>query len=89
MQIAEHRIYFGRHLKYDRRKEKIRLPEYLNFGFSSIIKYICEGDTETNPDNVYHIFVAADFLLLPKLKQQCANPLKEIATTDFSTANKL
>ncbi|CAH8599694.1 unnamed protein product [Schistosoma curassoni] len=23
---------------------------------------------------------------MPKLKQQCANPLKEIATTDFSTA---
>ncbi|CAI2731677.1 unnamed protein product [Schistosoma spindalis] len=85
-ELAEQSIYFERLLKYHRGQGNIRLPEFLNFGFSSIIEYIYEGDTEINQDNVYHIFVAADFLLLPKLKQRCTNLLKEITTIDFSTA---
>ncbi|CAH8602811.1 unnamed protein product [Schistosoma bovis] len=86
VEIAEQSIYFERLLKYHRGQGNIRLPEFLNVDFSSIIEYICEGGTEINHDNVYRIFVAADFLLLPGLKQQCTNLLKEIATIDFSTA---
>ncbi|CAH8595401.1 unnamed protein product [Schistosoma guineensis] len=86
VEIAEQSTYFERLLKYHRGQGNIRLPEFLNVDFSSIIGYICEGGTEINHDNVYRIFVAADFLLLPELKQQCTNLLKEIATIDFSTA---
>ncbi|CAH8609361.1 unnamed protein product [Schistosoma haematobium] len=86
VEMAEQSIYFERLLKYHRGQGNIRLPEFLNVDFSSIIEYICEGGTEINHDNVYRIFVAADFLLLPELKQQCTNLLKEIATIDFSTA---
>ncbi|CAH8616316.1 unnamed protein product [Schistosoma rodhaini] len=86
VEIAEQSIYFDRLLKYHKGSGNIRLPEFLKIGFSSIIKYIREGVPVINPDNVYHTFVAADFLLLPKLKQQCVNLFKEMATIDLSTA---
>ncbi|CAH8488915.1 unnamed protein product [Schistosoma turkestanicum] len=86
MELARQSIYFERVLKYHSGKRNIQLPEFLKAGFPSIVEFIRAGATEINSDNVYSIFIAADFLLIPRLKEQCANLLKQIATTDFSTA---
>ncbi|CAH8570490.1 unnamed protein product [Heterobilharzia americana] len=78
VELAEQSIYFERLLHYHKGNGNIRLPEFLNPGFSSILEYIHKGVTEINNDNVYHIFIAADFFLITKLKEQCTNVLKEI-----------
>ncbi|CAH8535280.1 unnamed protein product [Schistosoma turkestanicum] len=85
-EFAEQSVYFERVLKYHNGNGNIQLPEFVKPGFPSIVEFIRTGETEINPDNVYSIFIAADFLLIPRLKEQCANLLKEIATTDFSAA---
>nr|CAH8861589.1 unnamed protein product [Trichobilharzia regenti] len=88
VELAEQSMYFERLLRYHHGRGNIRLPEFLNPGFPSVLEYIRKGTTEINRENVYHIFIAADFLLVPKLKQECANLLKEIAS-DSSTAISL
>ncbi|CAH8535398.1 unnamed protein product [Schistosoma turkestanicum] len=86
MELAEQSVYFERVLKYHRGRRNIQLPEFVKPGFPSVLEFIRKGVTEINSENVYSIFIAAGFLLIPKLKEQCANLLKEIVTTDFSTA---
>ncbi|CAL8090238.1 unnamed protein product [Calicophoron daubneyi] len=88
VELAEQSMYFERLLRYHKGRGYIRLPEFLNSGFTSVLEYIRKGKTDINPENVYHIFIAADYLLVPKLKQECANLLKEVAN-DPSTAISL
>lgn len=85
VELAEQSMYFERLLRYHKGRGYIRLPEFLNSGFTSVLEFIRKGTTEITPENVYHIFIASDYLLVPKLKQECANLLKEIAN-DASTA---
>ncbi|CAH8645934.1 unnamed protein product [Dicrocoelium dendriticum] len=79
VELAEQSMYFERLLRYHKGRGYIRLPEFLNSGFTSVLEFIRKGTTEITPENVYHIFIASDYLLVPKLKQECANLLKEIA----------
>ncbi|KAA0187748.1 Kelch protein [Fasciolopsis buskii] len=85
VELAEQSMYFERLLRYHKGRGYIRLPEFLNSGFASVLEFIRKGTTELTPDNVYHIFIAADYLLVPKLKQECASLLKDVAN-DPATA---
>ncbi|KAF5399523.1 hypothetical protein PHET_06707 [Paragonimus heterotremus] len=85
VELAEHSMYFERLLRYHKGRGYIRLPEFLNSGFTAVLEFIRKGTTEITPENVYHVFIAADYLLVPKLKQECANLLKDVAN-DSATA---
>ncbi|BHF69621.1 hypothetical protein SprV_0301266700 [Sparganum proliferum] len=88
VELAEHSAYFERLLRYHRGRGCIRLPEFLNAGFSALIEYIRRGSTTVDQGNVYEIFIAADYLLVPKLKEQCSAYIKELSN-DPSTAINL
>ncbi|GAA52262.1 kelch-like protein 10 [Clonorchis sinensis] len=85
VELAEQSMYFERLLRYHKGRGFIRLPEFLNSGFTSVLEFIRKGTTEITNENIYNIFIAADYLLVPKLKQDCANALKEVAN-DPATA---
>lgn len=85
VELAEQSSYFERLLRYHRGRGIIRLPEFLNPGFYSVVEYIRRGTTMITPENIYEIFIAADYLLVPKLKEECANYIRGLAN-DPSTA---
>ncbi|VEL25521.1 unnamed protein product [Protopolystoma xenopodis] len=79
VEIAEQSIYFERLLRYHKGRGYIRLPEFLNAGFASVIEYIRKGKTKLTSENVYQIFIASDYLLVSNLKQECSAYIKEMA----------
>lgn len=88
VELAEQSSYFERLLRYHRGRGIIRLPEFLNAGFYSVVEYIRRGSTTITPENIYDVFIAADYLLVPKLKEECASYIRELAN-DPSTAINL
>lgn len=88
VELAEQSVYFERLLRYHRGRGIIRLPEFLNAGFNSVIEFIRRGATSITPDNIYEIFIAADYLLVPKLKEECSKYIEQLSD-DPSTAINL
>lgn len=79
IELAEQSMYFERLLRYHKRRGFIQLPEFLNLGFSNVLEFIRKGETIINEENVYNIFITADYLLISDLKQKCAEYLNKIA----------
>lgn len=88
VELAEQSVYFERLLRYHRGRGCIRLPEFLNAGFASVIEYIRRGSTNITPENIYEIFITADYLLVSKLKDDCSKYIEQLAN-DSSTAINL
>ncbi|EUB62855.1 Kelch-like protein 10 [Echinococcus granulosus] len=88
VELAEQSAYFERLLRYHRGRGIIRLPEFLNAGFNSVVEYIRRGFTSITTDNIYDVFIAADYLLVPRLKEECAKYIQELSN-DPSTAINL
>ncbi|VDK31506.1 unnamed protein product [Taenia asiatica] len=88
VELAEQSAYFERLLRYHRGRGIIRLPEFLNAGFHSVVEYIRRGSTSITTDNIYDVFIAADYLLVPRLKEECANYIQKLSN-DPSTAINL
>ncbi|VDO07082.1 unnamed protein product [Rodentolepis nana] len=87
VELAEQSSYFERLLRYHRGRGIIRLPEFLNAGFYSVVEYIRRGSTKITPENIYDVFIAADYLLVPKLKEECASYINELANDPSAAIN--
>ena len=87
VELAEQSAYFERLLRYHRGRGIIRLPEFLNAGFNSVVEYIRRGSTSITADNIYDIFIAADYLLVPKLKEECAQYIQELSNDPPTAIN--
>ncbi|KAH8857678.1 Kelch-like protein 10, partial [Schistosoma japonicum] len=77
IEFIEHSEYFQCLLKYHKHNENIHLPEFLQSTFYSIIQYIHYGNINININNIYSLYIATDYLLMPKLHNECMQQLKK------------
>lgn len=78
VELAEQSMYFERLVRYHKGRGVIHLPEFLRPCFDDVIEYIRSGKAELSEDNVYDMFVAADYLLVSSLKKKCCTFIQEI-----------
>lgn len=78
VELAEQSMYFERLVRYHKGRGVIHLPEFLRAGFDAVIEFIRQGKTELSDENVYDIFIAADFFLVSSLKEKCCNFIRQM-----------
>lgn len=78
VELAEQSMYFERLVRYHKGRGVIHLPEFLRPCFDDVIEYIRSGRVELTEENVYDMFVAADYLLVSSLKKKSCNFIQEI-----------
>ncbi|KAL3314491.1 hypothetical protein Ciccas_006893 [Cichlidogyrus casuarinus] len=88
-ELSEHSGYFKTLFKHHLNGRKVILPEFLSPGFQSVLDYIRNGETDISSMNVYDIVIAADYLLIARLKQDCAHFINNQLENDPSTALRL
>lgn len=78
VELAEQSMYFERLVRYHKGRGVIHLPDFLRPGFDAVIEFIQRGRTELSEENVYDVFIAADYFLVSSLKEKCCNFIRQM-----------